>query len=404
MMPMLVDATLLIQDVQLLCFTIVFGVLALQRWSDRTRRWLWFSFLANAAGALFDLYAAHLPAWISHGLNEEMIPLSYAVLNIAIVYFDRRSRKAVIASAALLVATLPSFLLWCHEPGLVRSDALADLLIGLESIITIALLLRGKEQSTRAPRVVMGGFLVFFVAIEVIRYVVAFAFRVNPDVYSPRLEITSAVTYIVNTSLLPLAFVWMMNARLESDLLQQSIVDALTQVLNRRGLEQALEREMARFRRYGEDLTVAMVDLDHFKHLNDEHGHAAGDAVLTGIAELLGNRLRETDVVARFGGEEFVVLLPHTDVSEARPILEHLCQAIREYASLLPYGTVRTTASCGVTSTSWRRWVTAGELLRESDIALYRAKENGRDQVCFYSTQDPLPGSERGLAQLHVAE
>jgi hypothetical protein len=67
---MLVNAALLIQDVQLLCFAIIFGVLALQRWNDLTRRWLWFSFLANAAGAVFDLFAGSLPSWISHGINN----------------------------------------------------------------------------------------------------------------------------------------------------------------------------------------------------------------------------------------------------------------------------------------------------------------------------------------------
>ena len=71
---MLVDATLLIQDIQLLCFTVVFGVLALQRWEDRPRRWLWFTFLANAAGAILDLLGARLPNWIWHGIDPEMIP------------------------------------------------------------------------------------------------------------------------------------------------------------------------------------------------------------------------------------------------------------------------------------------------------------------------------------------
>ncbi|MGC2618135.1 MAG: GGDEF domain-containing protein [Acidobacteriaceae bacterium] len=399
---MLVSATLLIQDVQLLCFTIVFGVLALQRWNEPTRRWFWYGFLANAAGAVFDLTAAYLPAWISRGINLEMIPLSYALLNVAIVYFDQRGRRSVWISFAILGGGLPFLLMWRNSPVHWRGDALGDLLIALECTVTAILLMRGKEESTRAPRLLMGGFFTFFVIVEVIRYVVAFLIGVNPDAL-PKLEITSAVTYVVNTSLLPIAFIWMMNARLESDLLQQSIVDPLTHVLNRRGLEQALERELARFRRYGDDLTVAMLDLDHFKLFNDEYGHAAGDAILLGIAELLGNRLRETDVVGRFGGEEFVVLLPHTDLAESRPILEHLCQAIRETSDLLPQTSIHVTASFGATSSQGRRSIDANELLREADVALYQAKQQGRDRVCIFSPEDAIEGPLRAINGLHQA-
>jgi diguanylate cyclase (GGDEF)-like protein len=402
MMMMLVDATLLIQDIQLLCFTIVFGVLAFQRWGDRTRRWLWYSFLANAAGAIFDLLIRHLPAWIGYGVNVECYPLSYAVLNVALVYFDRHKRTPVWLSGVILFGGLPFLLAWCKAPSPFRSNALGDLMIALECVITIVLLLRGKEQSTRAPRILMAGFLVFFVGVEAFRFFVAFPLHTDPASW-PKLEVTSAVTYIVDVSLLPLAFIWMMNARLEWDLLQQSIVDALTRVLNRRGLEQALERELARFRRYGEDLTVAMLDLDHFKLFNDKYGHAVGDTILIGVAELLSSRLRETDVVGRFGGEEFIVLLPHTDIAESAPILEHLCESIRESSDFIASAKMQPTASFGATSTQGRRAITGYELLREADIALYQAKEQGRDQVCFFSPPDPVPLSLRSVTSITSA-
>ena len=397
---MLVAATLLIQDIQLLCYTIVFGVLALQRWNDPTRRWLWYSFLANAAGAVFDLLVNHLPAWVGRGINVEMIPLSYAVLNVAIVCFDRRGKKAVWLSGAILLAGLPFFLAWSGQASQVRNNALGDLLIALECAITAVLLLQGSEESTRAPRIVMGGFLCYFVVVEALRWMIAFPLHGNPDAI-PKFELTCAVTYIVNVSLLPLAFIWMMNARLESDLLQQSIVDPLTGVLNRRGLQQALERELARFRRYGDDLTVAMLDLDHFKLLNDAYGHAAGDAVLIGTAQLVSTQLRETDVVGRFGGEEFVVLLAHTEISESEPILQHLCDTLRESTELLRGAEVRATASFGATSTRGRRSIDAYDLLREADIALYQAKERGRDQVRLFSGPDRARGTLHAFPGLH---
>jgi diguanylate cyclase (GGDEF)-like protein len=401
---MLVDATLLIQDVQLLCFTIVFGVLAWQRWGDATRRWLWYTFLANTAGAVFDLLGDLLPNWIHHGINLEMIALSYAFTNVALVHFERRGRKAIWFSAAFLMASLPVFLAWCNEPSQVRSFALGDMAIGLECVVTVAILLRGTERSTKAPRLLMGGFLAAFVLIEFVRFGVTFLLHVDPDAYSHRLEVTSAVAYIVNTSLLPLAFVWMMNARLESELLQQTIVDPLTDVLNRRGLEQALERELAWHRRHGNDMTVAILDLDLFKQLNDAYGHVAGDTVLTTVATLLRKRLRATDVVGRFGGEEFVLILPDTDVAKSGPVLEGLCQALREHAFAFLNTTVRATASFGVTTVRGRGDVEALELLHEADIALYRAKNNGRDQVCFFTPKEEAAGSLAWPSKTHPAE
>jgi len=381
------EAVLLIQDVQLLCFTIVFGILAVQRWDDRTRRWLWYGFLANAVGAVLDLAGNRLPSFISHGFDLAMIPLSYAFLNIALVYFDRRRRQAVWISSAIIVLALPFLLAWRNHSSMMRSDALGDLIIALECVVTVALLTGGKEQSTRAPRHVMSAFLSFFVVLEAARFIVAFPLHTDPDSFR-RLEVASLVTYVVNTSLLPLAFIWLLNARLESELLRQSMVDALTGVLNRRGLEQALDRELARFRRYGEDLCVVMFDLDRFKAINDRYGHITGDKFLVRIAELVTRRLRETDVIGRFGGEEFLLLLPHTGLADSVRLLEDSCRSIREHSEWLAQeDRVRATASFGVACTNGRQSVTAEELLREADAAVYLAKQNGRDQICFWSAR-----------------
>jgi hypothetical protein len=164
---MLVEALLLIQDVQLLCFTLVFGVFAAQRWNDRARRWLWYSFVANASGAALDLFGARLP--FTHALGMEMIPLSYAVLNVAILCFDRRPRTLGIFSALILLAGLPLLVLWQNDPAQVLSSALGDLLIALESVLTIILLTSRFERSTRAPRLLMAGFFGFFTVLEFTR-------------------------------------------------------------------------------------------------------------------------------------------------------------------------------------------------------------------------------------------
>jgi diguanylate cyclase (GGDEF)-like protein len=405
---MLVNASLLIQDIQLLCFAVIFGFFAWQHWEDRARRWLWYGFLANAAGAVLDFSAGRLPWWLGHSIDAEMIPLSYALLNTAVVLFLGRLRWTQWISVGVLLGTLPFFLLWRHPGAAVQESALGDFAIAIQVLATAILLLCSSEKSTRLPRLLMSGFLFVFSGLEFARAFVAFVLQRNPDIFPKGLNLANIVSYVVSTSVLPLAFIWMMNARLEADLIQKSLLDPLTQVLNRRGLYEELDREIARCARYGESLTVVLADLDHFKQLNDAYGHAAGDAVLIGFVRLLISTLRRADIVARIGGEEFVLLLPHTDKQEAMLLLERLRTAVTEYRQDRHLGAahglaagdadrvqsaLRITASFGVTVCAPNREVTSAELLREADLALYRAKDDGRNLVRFYTVQD-APVSE----------
>jgi diguanylate cyclase (GGDEF)-like protein len=381
---MLIDAILLIQDVQLLCFTIIFGFVALQHRDDATRRWLWFSFVANAAGALIDFLSGHLPLWIGRGINMEMIPLSYMLINVAVIRFIGRFHKTQWISIAIFAGTLPLFLMWSGHPVQFPTDSLVDLAIALQVLVTGVILLCSSEEATRSPRILMSTFLLAFSVVEFARAFVAFVLRQDPDVFSKRLETTSSVAYIVSTSVLPLAFIWMINSRLEADLKRQTLLDPLTQVWNRRGLRQVLDREVARYVRYGNPFSVVLVDLDHFKQLNDTHGHVAGDEVLAAVANLLVKLVRKTDVVARFGGEEFVLVLPHTDDAAAEILLERLREGVETSSG----AAVPVTASFGFSGTRKRKTADATELLREADKALYRAKESGRNRIVSFAAED----------------
>ena len=158
--------------------------------------------------------------------------------------------------------------------------------------------------------------------------------------------------------------------------------DELTGVRNRRGLRSALTREFRRAERYGGALSVMVFDVDRFKQVNDDFGHAVGDSVLAAVAQALKRGVREVDVVGRVGGEEFVVVAPETPARDALAVAERLRRAVGERVATTPHGSaVRVTVSCGVATLSDVHARSPDELLGYADAALYRAKALGRDRT-----------------------
>ena len=157
--------------------------------------------------------------------------------------------------------------------------------------------------------------------------------------------------------------------------------DALTQVANRRGLQQAFEAESARAARDEALLAVGLMDIDNFKKLNDSLGHAAGDVALKSLATVVRDRLRPVDTVARFGGEEFVVLLPGIPADEAQQVLTRLQRALTASLFMHDGREVFVTFSAGVTA--WRRGEPLEVALERADEALYEAKRSGKNRTCI---------------------
>ncbi len=161
---------------------------------------------------------------------------------------------------------------------------------------------------------------------------------------------------------------------------QAATVDALTGVHNRRWLLEAGPRAIARCERDGSALSLVMCDVDHFKTFNDRYGHLAGDSVLRRVARHLADGLRAPDLIVRFGGEEFVILLPSTDADEACVIAERLRTMVTDGCGLATEeGTQRVTISCGVAR--HLPGESLEQVLARADVALLRAKEAGRDRV-----------------------
>jgi two-component system cell cycle response regulator len=172
-------------------------------------------------------------------------------------------------------------------------------------------------------------------------------------------------------------------ARADNDRLEAlAHTDHLTQLVNRRALTIRLVTEMERVRRYNAPLSMLLIDLDHFKLVNDTYGHIAGDSVLAAVATLLQRAVRTVDMVARYGGEEFVVVLPETGRQGAIAFAERIRERIAAHGFSIGEPGIHVTASIGVATYPSPRLDSVEDLFHAADVALYRAKGNGRNLVC----------------------
>ncbi len=190
--------------------------------------------------------------------------------------------------------------------------------------------------------------------------------------------------------------------RYEAQLAHLADHDPLTGLANRRRFDAELEAHLERCVRYGPSGAVLMLDLDHFKEVNDTLGHGAGDQLIVSVAEILRLRLRKSDVVARLGGDEFAILLPNADRASAERVAADVVRLVREKASFLDGSRPRrVTTSAGVVLIQQAE-ITASELLSTADLTMYDAKEAGRDRYAMLDTDDF--GHPRASAQLAWAD
>lgn len=174
---------------------------------------------------------------------------------------------------------------------------------------------------------------------------------------------------------------------------QESIKDPLTGLYNRRYLDRRMEEEVKRARRYDLQLSVLLIDIDHFKQVNDTHGHQVGDSLLIHLSDLIVNQIRGSDVAARYGGDELVVLAPSTTVSSAALLAERLRQHVEtDQLDLLSENgkeeDIRVTVSIGIAGLN-PEIIDSESLFKHADEALYHAKERGRNQIITHTVNAP---------------
>jgi diguanylate cyclase (GGDEF)-like protein len=183
-----------------------------------------------------------------------------------------------------------------------------------------------------------------------------------------------------------LVLIWGRSERMQ-ELKRQASQDSLTGLKNRRRFEEDLRTELARSHRYGVTGALLMLDLDHFKQVNDTLGHPAGDRVIADIATVLRGRTRETDVLARLGGDEFAIVLPRCDLDEAQDVAAEIATAIRERMhaekDIPPI-----TASIGIAPFGTGQRLSYETVLGRADTAMYEAKDAGRDSVRIFGDRE----------------
>ena len=183
---------------------------------------------------------------------------------------------------------------------------------------------------------------------------------------------------VVSTAIVFAGFGGVLGKRADA-LARLATLDSLTGLLNRRAATDRLEAEVRRSLRYGDPLAAIALDLDGLKGINDEHGHAAGDAALRGVGAALGAVCRASDIVSRWGGDEFLVLAPGSPASDAQLLAERMREAVKDLRGDVPLSVSVGIGALVPTDTSPQ------PLLRRADAALYEAKRRGRDQVVVVS-------------------
>ena len=172
------------------------------------------------------------------------------------------------------------------------------------------------------------------------------------------------------------------NVRLYNETQQLAITDELTSLYNRRGFFELGRREVDRVLRFGHPLTAVMIDIDHFKIVNDTYGHPLGDKILRGLADRIRHNIRDIDIFGRYGGEEFVVLLIENDIATAALVAERLRRLISDTPFQTEAGPISITVSMGLAIVT-KDTPDLGTLISQADQALYHAKQAGRNRVAI---------------------
>ena len=386
--------------VSLALYVIVLTAMALADKRVIGTRWLAYSVLAESIKMALQVMTGAIPRVLTTMVANELNVVAFFAMYMGLRWFMQREplRSRIWPTVMLVMMVVYSGMFLLHIPYAYQVIAsIALVLCGA----TVWMLWQQKEERFQLPAQITVGLLVAHMGLALYRVVLAVeVYRRGPDwrtpIEDPRWAY-SMLAIVMLANCLLIMYVWFAAAEMYSAVEATAGIDALTGCLNRRALMRLAAQELARSERTGMPLTVVAIDLDHFKSVNDTFGHAGGDATLCAVVALLQDQLRAVDVVARTGGEEFLLLLPDTDAVSGAKVVEGLRQAIDEMELEYEGRVIRTTMSAGVTqgiprSDSWTA------IMNRADRALYGAKHGGRNCVVVDEQVLKLPRRVIGVS------
>lgn len=362
---------------------------------DGLGRWA-AALLVNAIGHLLIMLRGLIPDVLSIVLGNLMLSSVFVGMIAAVYQFQGRPvRWPLLLAPPLLVLVFVSVFI-DNFPARV---SFVGLVIGLQAVWALLAALSHRHATVgRGQWLLVAGLLLEAVVLGG-RALVAISTHSEATniLQSSALQ---TLTFLATFSVVlvsSVGFVFMSRDRADENNRVLAALDPLTGVANRRSLIAALDRDVARAQRMREPMALMMVDIDHFKDVNDQYGHPAGDRVLCSVVNVLRQRVRAQDLVGRYGGEEFMVLLPDTGLTGAEQLARELCKAVEESrcpADGVPGPGIAVTVSIGVFGGRLESGDSWDMLIAAADRALYQAKNNGRNRV------EVATGLRRPSAQL----
>ncbi|MGF6094840.1 GGDEF domain-containing protein [Pseudomonas sp. 18175] len=347
-----------------------------------------FGLLAHALAYVGYTFYGHAPLWFTYGVANSLLAVALAFYGASLFRIVELpvSWWRVFAPAALMLVLMVS-LIDTLEPRMLA----ASLVLMLQCALIIYWTLRHIPPQGRARMLLIIGSSISLIGLgmRVVAILGGGAAEMRYDVSNLKQTISVSIGTFT-AMMISLGLVLLAKERSESLLKHMALRDVLTGILNRRAILERFTQELERARRDRSSLAVAMVDIDHFKQINDVHGHLAGDEVIRHCANHLSQRLRSTDSIGRYGGEEFLLLLPCTHPEAARTVLDELRTSLALAPALYAEASIELRISIGVCCDVPDDADTSASLLARADAALYEAKASGRNTVRFAALAQAL--------------
>ena len=332
------------------------------------------AFSAATIANILLLLSGSIPTFLSIVASHCLLLSAFVLFYNGVLHFFRSPRRIRYAWALTAVASaLILYLVQSHKYPTALTWAIAISFFLVRGVIALEIF---RQAADRIFLKIFAFLMAAYAVFALNRIIFLMIYGIPPNrAQRDFLQTVSVLLSVSFAFLIGLSFLLMLCGDLLTLVKDESERDLLCGVLNRRGIEQKLDSELKRANRGGQILSIALIDIDHFKTINDYAGHAAGDTALRDVVSAISGRLRPHDLLGRFGGDEFLLIFPRTSCSDAHLVSSRIEQSVRELS--IPHAGLPLTISIGLTQ------ATAGEvtgpLLARADKALYTAKDAGRN-------------------------